>query len=87
MKDKQSPPRVVQHRVRAAGSLVLVGAGAIAIVVLVSRFAPAFADLTRGAAGIIIILVAVALFRAFRPRGEEDRRQDERREDERRNSS
>jgi len=85
--DKQSSPPVLRHRLRAAGSHALVGAGAIAAVVLVNRFAPAFTDLARGAAAMVWIVVAVSLFRRFRPRSEEDRRQDERREDERRDST
>jgi hypothetical protein len=72
---------------RAAGSLALVGAGSVAAVVLVNRFAPAFADIARGAAAIVLIVVAVALYRGFRPRGVDDRRQDERREEERRENT
>lgn len=75
---------MLRHRLRAAGSLALVAVGTVAAVLLVNRFAPVLTDMARGAAAIVLIAVAVALFRRFRPRGEEDRRQDERREDERR---
>jgi len=78
---------VLQYRLLASRSLVLAGLGAIAVVELAKRFAPALVHLARGAAAIVLIVVAVALFRGFRPRGDDDRRQDERREDERRNSS
>ena len=82
-----SSPRVLQYRLLASRSLVLAGLGAIAAVELTKRFAPALVHLVRGAAAVVLIVVVVALFRGFRPRGDDDRRQDERREDERRNSS
>jgi len=78
---------MLQHRLRAAVPLALVSIGTVAAVALVSRFAPAFADLARGAAAIVVIVVAVTLLRRFRLRGEEDRRQDERREEERRDDT
>jgi len=78
---------MLQHRLRAAVPLALVSIGTVAAVALVSRFAPAFADLARGAAAIVVIVVAVTLLRGFRLRGEEDRRQDERREEERRDDT
>ena len=78
---------MLQTRFRSAVPLALVGIGTVVAVALVNRFAPAFADLARGAAAIVVIIVTVTLLRRFRPRGEEDRRQDERREEERRDDT
>ena len=78
---------MLEARLRGSGWLLLITAGALAAVALVNRFAPAFVDLARGAAAIVVILVAAALFRRFRSRGEEERRLDERRDDERRETS
>src|SRR5436853_4287779 len=76
--------QIIRRRLRAAGPLFLVGAAAIAVVLLTHRIAPAFVGLARALAAVVIIAVAVSLFRDFRTRQAQDRREDERREGERR---
>ena len=73
----------LHYRWRRAGSLLLWAIVVIVAAQLLDWKAPAIEDFIRIGMTIVLVILAVQLFRTLRSRGD-DRRQDERREAERR---